>query len=249
MWGTDSPTYSKNIMPSIRIIPQTNEVYHVYNRGVDKRDIFMDRADRIRFLHDLYEFNDNNFAPDFDRRYQPIKNVGESVPHIKIRPRESIVDILAFCLMDNHYHLLLRQKTDNGISAFMKKLNAGYACAFNLKHDRSGHLMQGRYRAKHVDTDEYFRHLICYIHFNPVNKILEKNRKININRVWEKLGKYRWSSHLDYLGEDNFSSILNKQSMGDVFGSISEYKKFAKGWLKCYDKNVNIVDSVAIDLK
>jgi putative transposase len=240
-------------MPTIRrIIPQTGEIYHVYNRGVDKRDIFIDQVDYVRFLHDLYEFNDMHPAPDFDRRYKSVKDVGLTKSHIKedIRVQEPIVEVLAFCLMKNHYHLLLRPMVENSVTLFMRKVNIGHAKAFNLKHNRSGYLFQGRYKIKHVDSDEYLKHLICYIHLNPLKflKKLDKNKQIDINKTWEALNRYRWSSHLDYLGEDNFGSIINKRFAGDIFKDIREYEKFAKDWMKYYDKCVNKISLIAIDL-
>lgn len=237
-------------MPSIRIIPQTEEIYHIYNRGVDKRDIFINKADYIRFLHDLYEFNDTKHAPAFERRYRVQRfNVGGSTPYIKPHDRKRIVDVLAFCLMKNHYHLLLRQVVDNGITLFMQKLNTGYTCAVNVKYKRSGHLFQGRYKIKHVNKDKYLRHLICYIHLNPLKFLsnFDKNRKIDIEKTWIALNKYRWSSHLDYLDQDNFSAIIDKKFVSSVFDSTVEYEKFANDWIKYYDKKINVIDSVAVD--
>jgi putative transposase len=233
----------------VRVIPQTGEIYHVYNRGVDKRDIFMNKVDYIRFLHDLYEFNDKAHAPAFERRYKSIKNAGHRKSYIEQHAQEPIVDVLAFCLMKNHYHLLVRPITENGVQSFMKKLNIGYAKAFNAKYNRSGYLFQGRYKIKHVDQDEYLKHLICYIHLNPLKflKKLNKNKRIDLDQTWEELMGYRWSSQLDYLGQYNFGSVIDKKFMGDVFGSAAEYEKFAKDWMEYYDDKVSIVDSVSID--
>ncbi|MBP9716185.1 MAG: transposase, partial [Candidatus Pacebacteria bacterium] len=106
------------------------EIYHIYNRGVDKRDIFMDDEDRIRFIHDLYEFNDLN----------PVLNLGLSLknksnevglPYFRKNKRENLVEILAFCMMDNHFHLMIRSVSENGITEFMRKLGTGYTNYFN----------------------------------------------------------------------------------------------------------------------
>lgn len=231
------------------IVPQAGEIYHVYNRGVDKRDIFVDRVDYIRFLHDLYEFNDANPAPAFERRYKSQNNTKFQNSFSKQRLHEPMVDILAFCLMKNHYHLLIRPIFSDSMSLFMKKLNTGYAYAFNVKHDRSGHLFQGRYKIKHVDDDKYLKHLVCYIHLNPLKFLekLDRNKHIDIHRTWKALNSYRWSSHLDYLDQDNFNSIINKRFINDIFGTAREYKDFAKDWIKSYNKNMIIIDSVALD--
>ena len=237
-------------MPSIRITPATGEIYHVYNRGVEKRDIFTENLDRIRFIHDLFEFNDINPAPDFDRRYN-VQNVRGSTPHIKQRPREPIVDILSFCLMDNHYHLLVKQLVDNGLALFMKKLGAGYTVAFNIKNKRVGPLFQGRYKAKHVSSDEYLQHLICYIHLNPL-KFLKKvdiRGKIDFAKTWEALNSYRWSSHIDYLGGDNFGSVVEKRFILDLFGGFGGYKEFVQDWIRYENEKLEFISWVAIDME
>jgi putative transposase len=153
----------------IRPVFINDELYHVYNRGVEKRDIFMDEADRYRFVHNLYEFNDENPASNvsyyFDKRsgtVQPIIHKGRR------ESRNPLVDILVFTLMPNHFHLLLRQKKENGISRFMQKLGTGYSMYFNKKHERVGGLFQGKFKAVHVNEEAHFIHLPHYIHTNPL---------------------------------------------------------------------------------
>jgi len=242
-------------MAAIRVTPTTGEIYHIYNRGIEKRNTFRVRLDYIRFIHDLFEFNDSESAPDFDRRYNPQKYVGGSTPHIEPQPRtrKSIVEILAFCLMDNHYHLLLRQLVDGGTVLFMKKLGVGYTCAFNIRYKRVGPLFQGRYKAKHVHEEEYLRHLICYIHLNPLKflKKLDKNGngKMDLERTWEALERYRWSSHLDYLGKDNFGSVIEKKFILDLFGSVQDYKSFVRDWIEHENEKLDAVVPFAIDLE
>jgi len=221
-------------MPSTRIKPLTREIYHLYNRGVEKRNIYKSSVDYIRFIHDLFEFNDRNPAPAFERRYKP--NGGYPIPSI-MKPKERIVEILCFCLMPNHYHLLVRQLKDNGISLFMHKLGAGYTNAFNEKYDRVGPLFQGKYKIKHVDNDEYLRHLVCYINFNPLKFL----------KTWDELNTYRWSSHLDYLGKDNFGSVIEKEFLLELFGGEKSYEKFSKSWMQNQSRYTNLISPVIID--
>ena len=231
---------------------QTGEFYHVYNRGVEKRDVFCARVDYIRFIHDLFEFNDTRPAPEFARRYDPANYVGRLTSHTShIRPGKKIVEVAAFCLMKNHYHLLIRPLVDGGLSSFMLKLGTGYTNAFNAKNARVGSLFQGPYKAKHVDRDEYLQYLICYIHLNPLKFLqkLDKNRKINFVRTWEALNKYRWSSHLDYLGEDNFGSVIEKKFILELFGKTVGYKEFVREWMKDEAEKFDFVSSIAIDLE
>ena len=226
----------------------TGEIYHVYNRGVEKREVFCDRLDYIRFIHDLFEFNDTRPAPEFSRRYQPEGNVGRLTSHI--RASEKIVEILCFCLMKNHYHLLVRPIVDGGLANFMLKLGTGYTNAFNGKNNRVGSLFQGPYKAKHVDMEAYLKHLICYIHLNPLKSLRKfyKNGKMDFQRTWESLNKYRWSSHLDYLGEDNFGSVIEKKFILELFGKTTGYKEFVQEWMKDEAEKLEFISSVAIDL-
>ncbi|OGJ11058.1 hypothetical protein A2467_03325, partial [Candidatus Nomurabacteria bacterium RIFOXYC2_FULL_36_8] len=130
------------------------EYYHIYNRGVEKREIFLDKEDYFHFLKLLYICNSNksitlrNISDNFDRG-------------------ETIVDIGAYCIMPNHFHVLCYEKIENGISTFMKKLSTAYAMYFNKKYIRTGILFQGRFKSEHANTDGYLKYLYAYIHLNP----------------------------------------------------------------------------------
>lgn len=215
----------------------TNEFYHLFSRGVDKRKIFMDKTDYLRFIHNLYEFNDTKPAPEFSRRQS--KNVGHRKSHMK-QPQERLINIHAFVQMPNHYHLLVEQLIENGVTLFMKKLNIGYAKAFNLKQRRSGYLFQGRFKDVYVKNDTQLAHLICYIHANPLD-LWKKNWKekgltrTEIGKALKFLENYRWSSHLDYLGIKNFPSVISNKFPLEFFGGTKGYKEFFIDWLKQYN--------------
>lgn len=206
------------------------EIYHVLNRGVDKRKIFLDDKDRVRFIHDLFEFNniDNVLA----NNYYFIKNQSFDIGRQNIRKRKLLVNIHAFCLMDNHYHLLLSPIVDKGISLFMKKLNMGYAKYFNEKYDRVGALFQGKYKSIQVTTDAHFLYIPFYIHLNPLDLKFPEWRTrsiINVRSATKFLEEYRWSSHLDYLGRRNFPSVTGREFLLDFFGGEKGYVgKFKK---------------------
>ncbi|MFA7192469.1 MAG: transposase, partial [Candidatus Paceibacterota bacterium] len=143
------------------------EIYHIYNRGVDKRDIFMDDEDRVRFIHDLYEFNSTNPAPnlnDYLKRGK-VNNLEVGLPEIQRKPRELLVEILAFCMMDNHFHLMIRPVSENGITEFMRKIGTGYTNYFNKKYERNGALFQGKFKSVHIEKDAHLMYLPIYIHF------------------------------------------------------------------------------------
>lgn len=193
------------------------ELFHALNRGVEKRTLFINDADRARFVHDLYEFNDSSPANN-DRRLS-------SMIELRTRSfdtRDKIVDIHGWCLMDNHYHLLLSEISEGGISRFLRKLNVGYAMYFNEKYERSGTLFQGRTKKILIDTDAHFLHILHYIHLNPLDfskgsSEWRAGRIANAKRAVEYLRKYRWSSYLDYCGVHNFPSIITTELFGDVF--------------------------------
>ncbi|OHA53346.1 MAG: hypothetical protein A3A30_02410 [Candidatus Terrybacteria bacterium RIFCSPLOWO2_01_FULL_48_14] len=208
----------------------TNELYHVYNRGVEKRKVFLDQKDLFRALHSIFELNNAELVANSGYHCSN-KDIAES----ERKPRKLLVEIIAFCLMPNHFHFLLRQLRDNGISLFMQKFGTGYAQYFNKKHDRSGTLFEGRFRAIHVTDDEYLLHLSRYIHLNPVELAFPgwKEKGIeNTQKLETFLNTYRWSSYLDYIGTKNFPSVTQREFLLGYFKNPREYKKFVLSWTK-----------------
>jgi putative transposase len=196
------------------------ELYHVLNRGVDKRDIFLDNRDRARFVHDLYEFNSHNPAGNAYRRF-PMMDVGRPSWEPTHRSPNRLVDIHGWVLMKNHYHLLLSECVEKGLSRFIQKLNGGYAKYFNERNKRQGALFQGKTKRIMIDSDGHFLHILHYIHLNPLDFTAAKDwraRRIHGSaEALEYLQKYRWSSFSDYCGRKNFPSILQKELFSDVF--------------------------------
>ncbi|MFA6437535.1 MAG: transposase [Candidatus Paceibacterota bacterium] len=206
-----------------------NKIYHIYNRGVDKRNIFLDDIDRFRFIHDLFEFNDINpvFNAGYNFRNKSIE-VGLQYIDNKNKPRKLLVEILAFCLMPNHFHLLLRQRKENGITEFMRKLGTGYTNYFNQKYTRSGVLFQGKFKALLIEKETHFIYLPHYIHTNPLDLTDAKWRQDGIsglNKILKFLEEYRWSSLPDYLNKKNFPSITQRNFLLEIFGGEKQYKK------------------------
>lgn len=213
-----------------------NGIYHTLNRGVDKRTIFLDDQDRLRFIHDLFEFNDKENVNNVTYFFHRIKSKDVEHPYItqERKPRKLLVKIYAFCLMPNHYHLLLSPIEENGVPLFMKKLNAGYAKYFNEKYERSGALFQGRYKSIPIENEAHFIHLPYYIHFNPLDIKFGEWRKRelkNPNQAIKFLENYRWSSHLDYLGKKNFPSVTQREFLLNFFDGHDGYKQSIEQWL------------------
>ncbi len=207
----------------------SNNTYHVYNRGVEKRIIYKDSKDYSRFIKGLVVFNDTKLTNDFIDRFKRIIN--------KSHQREEIVDIIAFCLMPNHYHLLLRQRADNGITEFMRKLGGGYVNYFNLKHERVGTLFQGKFKSVLIDNDRQFLHIPHYIHLNPLDLVMShwrEKKAVNKKQVVNFLRNYEWSSYHDYTGGNNFDIVLNKDLLNEYFSEES-YKKDFQSFLDDLD--------------
>lgn len=209
--------------------------YHVVNRGVDKRKIFSNNRDYYRFVHDMYEFND--VAPAQNTQYlaMQLKEVGLRI--VERKPRELLVNLPAFCLMPNHYHLLLQIDNLEAMTAFMRKLNTGYTNYFNLKYDREGALFQGKFKRILIESEQQFAHIVIYIHLNPLDLFMSEWRKraltdIEVHKCLKFLQDYRWASHLDYLGLHNFPSVTQRDYFLEYFGGAEGYQDALIGWLK-----------------
>jgi len=224
------------------------EFYHTYNRGVEKRKIFLEDADYIRGVHDIYEFNDKNININLSRRIE-----GFAKPFNLEKPRDLLVSMGAWCLMPNHYHFFLNQVIDDGLTRFHKKFGGGFANFFNTKYKRNGTLFQGRYKKVLVDDDTQAIQLICYIHANPLDlwKPDWKEKGLSSSEIQSALNflekDYRWSSHLDWWGIKNFPSLIDDDFMPRFFKSSEEYREFFTSWLRYYEKNTESMQRFVLE--
>ncbi len=204
-----------------------DQIYHIYNRGVEKRDVFLDDKDYFRFIHNLFEFNNKNPVSNLNYYFNP-KTMNVEARYIKKgnEPRKLLVEILLFTLMPNHFHLLLRQKRENGIVKFMQKLGTGYTNYFNKKYERVGGLFQGRFKAVLINEEAHFLHLPFYIHTNPLDLNYGSSTSIDF------LSNYRWSSFPDYIGKKNLPSVTQREFLLNIFEGEEGYKKHTKEHLK-----------------
>jgi len=209
----------------------TGEYYHIYNRGTDKRIIFLEPHNYQRFEALLYACN--SAAPvDITRHFREGRSFVEL---FGIDRGETLVDIIAYCLMPNHFHLLIREKAEGGIAKFMGKLSTGYSMYFNKKNERTGALFEGRFKAKHVDSDEYLKYLFAYIHLNPVKIVDPKWKENGIqdrNAAQEYLKNYKHSSYLDYQGVMRLETkIINREAGPEYFATLKDFDDFVNDWL------------------
>jgi len=202
-----------------------DEYYHIYNRGTDKRDIFLDSQDYERFLRILYLCNTNK--PIVVRDIP----IGETYGFNR---EETIVDIGAYCLMKNHFHLLMREKIEGGISLFMKKISTAYSMYFNSKYKRSGRLTEGVFKAVHSADDQQLQYLFAYIHLNPL-KFLDPQwhtrETLNTTEIKQYLTDYPHSSFLDWIGRQRpENEIITTSSFPWSFQKETEFVDHLSVW-------------------
>jgi len=206
---------------------------HVYNRGNRKQAIVRKTCDRWRFLQMLYYFNTSIAIANPFRRLE--KKLGTAFDKKLIWPKhwpsqKPIVKIIAFSLMENHFHLFLKEIIEGGVVLFMRKLGTGVAAYSNSKYQESGRLFQGPYKAKTIHTDEYLRYLSVYIQVKNPFELYPRGFETaikNFDDAYQWVIKYPYCSLADYAGERN-SPIIDKDILGEMFPSSKKYKKFAK---------------------
>lgn len=218
-----------------KTILATGEIYHVYNRGVEKRPLFLTKWDYIRFLDlcNYYRFANCPIKYSYfklqseDERKQTLKRLEKNA--------EELVSILSFCLMPNHIHFLLKQLQDNGISKFMAKLTNSYSHFFNTKQERVGHLFQGNFKAKRIESDEQLVHVSRYIHLNPVKSHIIK---------FDELGNYEYSSYPSYV--NNKPGFTSTDLVLSYFKDIEAHKTFIKDQAD-YQQKLEFIDHLILE--
>lgn len=194
----------------------TDQYYHIFNRGVNKQPIFEAIRDYKRAL-DILNFYSFNPKLRFSKFLLLSKEEKSNFMDNLHKVNDKLVDIICFCLMPNHFHLLLNQMKDNGISKFMANLQNSFTRYFNTKHERIGPLLQGQFKAVLIEDDNQLLHLSRYIHLNPYSSYIVKNLGI--------LEEYPWSSFPEYLGRTAIE-ICNKNVILSQFKDRIAYKKF-----------------------
>jgi len=200
-----------------RQIPLVNDhYYHIFNRGVNRQPITVNKWDYKRII-DLLRFYKSTYSPTRFSKFKLLPLEERKEMWNKINSSPSYVDIVAYCLIPNHFHLILKQNVDKGISKFLGNFQNSYTKYFNTKNERTGHLFQGQFKSVLVDTDNQLIHLSRYIHLNPYTSALVDNEN--------KLTNYEWSSFPEYLGM-TAEEICNKVSVMTNFSSPEKYKEF-----------------------
>jgi len=210
----------------------TNEYYHIYLRGVEKRDIVMDDTDVNRFLLSLKTFNSvQSVGSIYEHNYKhkkveaKLKKIGSQKIGSRTSKKievEKLIDIIAFNVLSNHYHLLLRQRVDGGISKFMQSLNGGYTKYFNHRHKRVGPLFQGAFGSTHIKDDSELKYTSAYVNLNHVVHQLKFGNRTS---KWDIRSSWR-----QYIDVENleFPVLCSTNSVLLLYSNTDEYKKDAK---------------------
>jgi len=217
--------YLEAKLPSMRNLEYTTgEYYHVFNRGNNKREVFLDKYDLGRFFLSMREFNtDKPIGSIYEQSFKK-ESVGTGTAK-----NTRLVDFICYCLNPNHFHFALKQLKDDGIIKFMHRLGTGYTKYFNQKYENIGSLFQGTYKAKHIDTNEYLLHLSTYINLNP-----------EAHRLGSLASKSSWEEYIN----TNTKGFCNKDVILGQFKNISEYKKFAQESLETIKTNKELQKEV-----
>lgn len=197
----------------------TGHVYHVFNRGVNKVNIFYSEDDYRQFLdaaiHYLSRLNRYSYEKRARRKpFSANHDPGSVQPLQPIQELPPKVEILAYCLMPNHFHFLVKQLEDSGLTAYFQRLSNSFAHYLNIKHDRVGPLFQGRFKANLIEGDEQLLHVCRYIHLNPL-----------VSGIVSDLNTYLWSSYFAYI-QNQEDKLCNPRSILDHFESKESYEKF-----------------------
>lgn len=197
---------------------QVGGIYHIFNRGVDKREIFISKHDYQRFFTGLKELNTDKvigslYELNFIRKRESKLPPGSLASRGKVD--QKFVDIQCYALLPNHYHLIVKELIERGVERFFHKLSTSYTKYFNQKFNRTGSLFQGPFKSVEVETDEQLLYLSSYINGNA-----------EIHNV-SSADDWPWSSYSDYIGTEN-QGLVNKKPILREFKNTNGYRKYTK---------------------
>ena len=205
-------------------------VYHIFNRGAHKQAIFTTECDYDRFLLLMYLTNKQSSfrIGNLIEKYKGRSSL-HILDNIEIPAGERLVHLLAYALMPNHFHFVLKQNVEGGISTYMHKLLTAYSMYFNTKYEHSGVLFQGRFKSKLIDSDAYHRYIFAYVHLNPIDLAYPEWGEKRLSRpekAQEFLQQYRYCSYTDYVGKERTASkILSKDEAPDFLGEEDDFEE------------------------
>lgn len=208
-------------MRILKIAP--GEYYHIFNRAVSKQVIFHDLSDYTRFLFLILYLQApvkilhiGRTVEDFRSYFGQSRALTTGYEQEIVKKR--MVELVAFCIMPNHFHLILKELEEDSIAAYMQRVLTAYAKYHNTKYEKSGHVFQGPYGAVHIEDDRQLLYLSAYIHRNPRE----------ISKWLNKEDHYQWSSYQDFIGESRWGDLLLSDIVIGQFKNKEEYHEFVK---------------------
>lgn len=212
------------------------EYYHVYSRTVLNMPEFKNIRNADKLAQTFLLGNSTNSAQAFEYLRNNKDNPDAIQKAVEIiKEGEKLVDILCYVIMHDHYHLLIKELRNNGITDFIRRCNTSIAKYINIKFNRSGPLFESNFKAKHIDSNEYLRHLSIYIHLNPLDFLIDKSWRYHNLKNWEyarnKLLDYPWSSLKAFLDKNFKNQIISgREIIINQFKNGREYEEFLQEW-------------------
>lgn len=222
-------------MPLRKIILANEQTYHILNRGINSQPIFTSRSDYSRFISLINYYQYSDVSLSFSHYIRLAADKKEELLRGNKSTNQPLVTIFAFCLMPNHFHILLRQEKDNGIRKMMSNVQNAYGKYFNTKNDRHGPLFESRFKGLRIETDETFLHVSRYIHLNPATSYLVE---------FDELSSYEWSSYPEYLGLKK--GFTNTSQILALAGGIGRYKEFVCSQVD-YQRELNKIKHLGLE--
>jgi putative transposase len=227
-------------MPIRKVQFCPGNLYHLFNRGNSKREIFHTDKDRYRFLQALYISNNSNSNMGLTHLERDKK--GPALLEIKKifeknkTSYDPLVKIYADCLMPNHYHLLVEELKEGGIVRFMQRSGNSYGRYFTIKNDCPGSLFQGRFKAVHIENDDQLKYLLAYINIINPAQLAEPELKEkgihDFNKTFKFIDSYNWSTHQEFMGRRESLLIDKNNLLREVFPTSEKYLEFVKNVLR-----------------
>jgi len=204
-------------MPGRKIPLVNNEIYHIFNKGLASRPTFLNRREYSRAIEAMQYYQNINIPVKYARFLTLSSNERQKILKKFTEQKDHLVDIICFCFMPNHFHFLVKQLAENGISRFMSNFTNSYTRYFNTKYKRSGPLFIGKFKSVRIETDKQLAHVSRYIHLNPLTSYIVKTTK--------DLEEYPYSSFPEYMGT-SASKLCDKSKLLSLFKGKNSYKKF-----------------------
>ena len=223
------------------------EYYHIYDRTIFNTPVFKDNKNCVRLMQAFLLANSTQSSQAFQFLRDNQKATIENALEITKKGKQ-LVDVICFAIMPDHYHMLLREKIEGGITSFIHKCNISVAKYINTKTERHGPLFEGLFKSKHVTNNNYLLHLSLYIHLNPLDFLVGKGwreHKIqNWNQIRDKLIYYPYSSLKNFLNKNHEDKIISgAEIITDQFKDVKEYKSFLRDWS---EEELNIINDLII---